>query len=170
MRQKIQIIIVAVLLCAVFIPKKASGQFFFFAENPNVGKKAPDLDLEKLDGSKIVLSDLIKDNKAIIFFWATWCPHCRVQLAQIDEMADEFSQQNIKVAIISIGEDPQQVERFLNRLGIKSTVFLDVQDNATQVFELIGVPTFVYVNSKGVIIEVEHELLKNYEDILNKES
>ena len=39
--------------------------------------KAADFTLEKIDGEKVVLSELLKDKKVVLVFWVTCCPVCR---------------------------------------------------------------------------------------------
>ena len=78
----------ASLLALVFV---VGGIGFAGAqESPLIGKKAPDFTLERLSGKSASLSEVIKDKKAILFFFATWCPHCREQLKQISARKAEF--------------------------------------------------------------------------------
>ena len=74
-----------VLLTALVLltPSLARGQFLFF-QNPNVGKAAPDFTLATLDGDEVNMTQYREGKRAIIFFWATWCPHCRVALKELN--------------------------------------------------------------------------------------
>ena len=42
----------------------------------------------KLDGSRFAMTDLA-GRPAILYFWATWCPQCRVQRDVLNELGGE---------------------------------------------------------------------------------
>ena len=49
-----------------------------------IGKPAPDFTLDTLSAKQVNMTSYRSGKKAIIFFWATWCPHCRVQLKELN--------------------------------------------------------------------------------------
>lgn len=138
-----------------------------FFKNPLVGKHAPDFTLNTLEGEKN-FTQFRDGKKAIIFFWATWCPHCREALADLNRKKDERLKKEIKLVLVDVGEKAEEVRSHLEEEGIQFNVFLDENSSVSHSYKIIGVPTFVFLNTSGVIQDVQHDLPKNYEEILNK--
>ena len=75
-------LIALVLGLFVAYPPQAKAQFFMM-ENKLVGKAVPDFTLKTTNGSEQNLAKFREGKKTIVFFWATWCPHCRESLAEM---------------------------------------------------------------------------------------
>lgn len=139
---------------------------FFFMENPLVGQSAPDFILKTLNGGKVNMTKFRDNKSAIIFFWATWCPHCREALKELNKNLANIEGKGIKVILMDVGEPEKQVQRYLEKNKISATVFLDEESSLADPYGIIGVPTFVFVDSKGMVRAVEHAIPQNYEEIL----
>ena len=159
-------IVVFILLSALNF--KAQAQPQFFAENPLIGEKAPDFTLKNLEGQNVSLSSFREGKSTIVFFWATWCPHCREQLKKLSAMESELTQKNIKVALVDIGEEKRQVGAFVEKNKIAFNVFLDQDSAVSETYNIIGVPTFFFINQEGVVQAVEHFLPENFVEKLVK--
>ena len=139
---------------------------FFFMENPLVGKTAPDFTLPTFNGGKVNMTKFRDNKSAILFFWATWCPHCREALKDLNKNRAEIEGKGIKLMLVDIGEGEKEVRRYVERNKIVSTIFLDQESSLSDLYGVVGIPTFVFVDSKGMVKAVEHELPENYEEIL----
>ena len=110
-----------------------------------------------------------RDGKsAIVFFWATWCPHCREALKELNGQAAQLEEKGIKVLLVDIGESAAEVNEHVTRNKINFEVFLDTESTLSEPYGIIGVPTFFFLNDKGIVNAVEHALPDNYEEILLK--
>jgi len=152
-------------LAAVSI-NEVQAQFFMF-ENPLVGKAAPVFSAETLTSGETDLNTFRDGQKAIIFFWATWCPHCRKQLKELNNMKAELESSGIKVVLVDLAEPAQQVRSYMKKNKIDFEVFLDKDQSISEEYGVIGVPTFYFINTEGIIRAVEHEIPSNFEEILN---
>lgn len=157
--------ILGLFLLSVFSPT-AGAQFFFF-ENPLINEKAPEFELPNLSGDKITLSEYRGGKSAIVFFWATWCPHCRVQLKELNGMNAQMEEKGIKVVLVDLGENASLVKKYVEKNNIQMEVFLDENSYLSEDYGLIGLPTFVLINKEGLIKAVEHSIPENYEEILS---
>ena len=144
----------------------AMGQFFV-PENPLIGEKAPDFTLKLLNGEQTSLAQYRGEQSAIVFFWATWCPHCRHQLDQISKMGDQFAKDGIKMILVDLGESEQQVKSYMTKYKIQYDVFLDTESAIAEKYTLIGVPTFFFIDQQGIVKAVEHVLPEDYKAILS---
>ena len=153
-------------LCMVFamsIP--AHGEFMYFMENPLVGEPAPNAVLETNRGNRIDLAEFRKDKNAIIYFWATWCPHCHLELKELNKHQEEFTKKDIVVIPINVEDTKKAVEKYLKRNKIDMEIFLDPDYSFAESYALIGVPTFFFVNKDGIITAVEHSIVENLTEI-----
>jgi len=149
----------------IFLPGNGWAQFFFL-ENPLVGEAAADFTLKTLDGKTVNMTQFRDDKSAIIFFWATWCPYCRAALKELNNEKDQIEEKGIKIILVDLGETESEVGRYIKANKIDLTVFLDEESFLNDPYAIIGVPTFVLVNSQGIVKAVEHALPPNYEEIL----
>lgn len=145
---------------------RATGQYLAF-ENPLLGKPAPDFTLKTLGAGDVNLAAFRAQGPALIFFWATWCPHCREQLAELSPRIDEIEQKGIKVLLLDLGENEETVKKYVSKRGIREDrVFLDVDSAVAEQYGIIGVPTFFFVDRSGIVKSVEHSLPEDFEKIL----
>ena len=156
--------VVSLMMLAVSA-SRATGQFLVF-ENPLVGKAAPDFSLNTLSGEKMNFTKARSGQPVVVFFWATWCPHCREQLKDLSAQAPAIEQKGIKLMLVDLGETKDQVQRYAKKQGIQGNIFLDEESSVAEQYHIIGVPTFFFVDKTGVIKSVEHALPEDFEKIL----
>ncbi len=150
----------------MFASAIASSQDFM--EVSLEGKKAADFTLETLDAGKVNFNQYRHGQKAIIFFWATWCPHCRRQLTELNNLHAQLEEKNIKVALVDIQEDAETVRAHLGNRQISMNVFLDKNAQIAEQYQLIGVPTLFFVDEKGIIKNSEHEISVLWKNVLSQ--
>jgi peroxiredoxin len=142
----------------------ASAQGFF--DHPLTGKVAPDFTLDTLKAKAVKFSDLSKGKKAIVFFWATWCPHCRDQVKALKAQLPKLEKDGIVVVLVDIGEDRPVVENFLKAGNYDFEVFLDVDSYVAEMFQVFGVPTLFFIGADGKIREMLNVFPDDYAEIL----
>ncbi|MBN1870805.1 MAG: TlpA family protein disulfide reductase [Candidatus Omnitrophica bacterium] len=162
MRRNIRFITMVALVALAFYPVQASGQVFFM-ENPNVGKEAQEFTLKVLDGTEVNLSEVRKGKKAVILFWATWCPHCRGALNGLRQKKQEIENQDIKIILIDVGESREVVGKFFEKNGIDMDVFLDEATEVSEIYGVVGIPTFYFIGEDGIIRKVRNSLPQDLE-------
>ena len=127
------------------------------------GKPAPDFTLNTSAGEKSSLSAVRQQKRAIIFFWATWCPHCRAELRSLNTRLNELQSQGIEIILVDLAESHSQVENYLKQNNIAVKSFLDEDNAVAEEYGIIGVPTLFFVGADGVVRAVENELPENIE-------
>lgn len=162
MKKNIFIIAAAILMALVVYPLSSSAQVFFM-ENPSVGKEAQDFTLKTVGGGEATFSDLRDGKKAIVFFWATWCPHCRSALNKLKGLEQEIEGQNIQLVLVDVGENEQVVKSYLDRNNIDADVFLDEQTKVSELYGVIGIPTFYFVGEDGITRKVQNAFPEDLE-------
>ena len=168
---KLRNILYLVLTCGIltFLPLSAESQFDF-DQNPLVGKQAPDFTLKTLSGNSLSLNEYRKGQPAVIFFWATWCPHCHEELSTLSTQVEAMQEQGIKIVLVNLEESPGEVQSFMDKYKLPVEVFLDEKSQIADEYSLIGVPTLFFVNRDGVIVSMDHGFPKNFAETLSARS
>jgi peroxiredoxin len=81
-----------------------------------VGKKAPDFELPDPDGNTIRLSKIDRKYK-LLFFWASWCPHCNAMADQLITLYGEYSE-DVEFVGVSIDEDENDWKASIKEKGL----------------------------------------------------
>ena len=157
----------AVLTAVLLRPSIARSQFFYM-ENEDIGKEAKDFTLKVVNGEKTSLKDYREGKRAIIFFWATWCPHCVKELQVLNAQKEEIAKKNIKLVLVDVGENESIVGNYLKKRNIEMSVFLDEDSAVSDEYGLIGVPTFYLVDEQGIVVDVKHSLPEDLETVFTK--
>ena len=110
-------------------------------------KPAPDFVLESLEGRSLALSDL-RGRVVIINFWATWCYPCRAEFPIFKAFEDRYKGK-LAVLAVNTGEGKDRVESFVNEFGFDLTFLLDPANTTPPLFQVMGLPTTVFVDANG---------------------
>ena len=123
------------------------------SEAPQLGKPAPDFQLNTLDGQPISLSDL-KGKPVLINFWQIRCPPCRMEMPYLQQIYDERQAKGLVLLAINIGERPSQVAEFMQGQGLSFPVLLDSQGEIAEKYGIRGIPTTFFIDRDGIIQDI----------------
>ncbi|KON88616.1 alkyl hydroperoxide reductase [Sporosarcina globispora] len=113
-----------------------------------IGLKAPDFELNNLQGETIKLSDF-KGKKVMLNFWATWCPPCKAEMPDIQKF---YTQKGDEVAILAVNIDPQSdVAGFAEEMRVNFPILLDVDEKASNAYQILTIPTTYFIDEEGII-------------------
>lgn len=130
-----------------------------------VGQLAPDFTLDRADGTKISLNDL-QGNPAVLVFWTAWCPVCKEEAPKINKLVGEFESKGVKVVGINIGESDARINEGIKDFGIKYTVAKDKDTTVSKSYKVVGTPTVIFLDKKGVVQYFGNELPADYAEKL----
>ena len=119
---------------------------------PRLEREAPDFTLRTLDGQDVKLSDF-RGRPVWINFWATWCPPCRAETPDIQEVYENHESDGLVVLAISIGESPSTVSDYVKRTGTTFTTGVDQTTSIAAQYRIVGIPTHFFIDREGVIRE-----------------
>jgi len=97
----------------------------------------PDFTLERLDGTKLKLSDL-KGKMLIVNFWASWCNPCVEELPSMVRLAEKMKGELVVIAI-STDENRKDIETFLKLFGLPKPGFEVVWDRDGKMKDMYAV-------------------------------
>jgi len=122
---------------------------------PRIGFTAPELELSGLDGGLYALSGQ-KGKVVLLNFWASWCPPCKAEMPDIQNLTDLYS--GMPVSIMSVNatsqDDLASVKEFVSSFGLTFPILLDVDGNAAGAFRVQALPTSFFIDQFGVIQKI----------------
>ncbi len=119
-------------------------------ESVLVGKPAPDVELDLLDGGRFRLADH-QDKVVILDFWASWCGPCLRAMPQVDKVANEFAEQGVKLVAINLEESPDKIKAALSRLKLETVVALDKDGRVAERYGASDIPQTVIIGRDGKV-------------------
>ena len=131
-----------------------------------IGQPAPDFTLAMTNEKEVNMTQYRNGQSGMIFFWATWCPHCRTQLKELTQNRQAIESNGIKIILVDVGESLQSVEKYMDASDISFDIFLDEDSQVANAYKIVGVPTFFFINKEGIILDVKNFLPDDYQEIL----
>src|SRR5699024_7929269 len=115
------------------------------------GKKAPDFELETLDGETVKLSDY-KGEKVIVNFWATWRPPCRQEIPDLQKLYDNKDIEILAIDLTDTEQSMEDVEEFVfDEFEMTFPVLLDEESKRAALYQVMAYPTSYLVDSEGTM-------------------
>jgi len=115
-------------------------------------RMAVDFKLNDAKGNPVSSQDYIGKESLLLVFWTTWCPFCSQELQKLNQSYPELKKYGIEVLAVNIGEPVYRVENFLQRNNFSFKVLFDKDTVVARKFNVLGVPTFILVNIKGMVV------------------
>lgn len=123
----------------------------------NIPAQAADWTLETLDGSSITLSELLRDKKAVLVFWASWCAYCKQELLEAEKFYVE-NKDTVDVVAVNLQDSDAKAEKALEGKNISYPVALDKEGKVAGLYNVVGLPTIVAVGSDSRILYYGHSI------------
>ena len=113
---------------------------------------APDIALPNFEGETVRLSDFEGQN-LVVNYWASWCLPCLAELPGFEEV---YQQKKSEVAFlgINLADDPSRALSVAADTGITYPLAADVDASSFEAFGAFAMPTTVFINSDGYVVEV----------------
>ncbi len=122
--------------------------------------KAPDFELENLEGKKVKLSDY-KGKMVVLDFWATWCGPCRSSFPNMQKLVNEYKAYNVEFFFIDTREGNQhektknKVTEFIKEHQYTFNVLYDFDSEIAKKYIVRGIPAKIVIDKEGNIISVD---------------
>jgi cytochrome c biogenesis protein CcmG/thiol:disulfide interchange protein DsbE len=118
---------------------------------PKIGKPAPDFVLKMTDGTTQRLSDL-KGKPVWINFWASWCPPCRAENPDIQDLYNAHHDADGLVLLApAIGEGADNVTEYQKNADLHYPAGTDGDTQIAANYRVLGIPTHIFVGRDGII-------------------
>lgn len=84
-------------------------------------------------------------------FWASWCAPCRASFPFMRDMASQYSEDLVVVAI-NVDKNRSDAERFLEEFSTNFDIVYDAPGDLAKEFNLKGMPSSYLYNRSGELI------------------
>jgi peroxiredoxin len=116
------------------------------------GQLAPDFIVQFTDGQKSKLSDW-QGRPVVLNFWATWCAPCREEMPEFVAAYQRYQDDDLVILGVNAQETAGQAAEFMRRFEMDFPVALDSRGDVQQLYNVRGLPTTVFINREGRIVE-----------------
>jgi peroxiredoxin len=111
-----------------------------------------DFTLSDLSGKKWSLKSL-RGKVVLVNFWATWCPPCRKEMPDMEELYQRFGPRGFVILAIS-DEEADKVQPFIDGQKYTYPVLLDPGRKVNELFVVEGIPkSFLYDRDGKLVAE-----------------
>jgi len=123
-------------------------------KNTAIGKMAPDISLNNLEGEKISLSSL-RGKYVLIDFWASWCGPCRQENPNVVRMYNKYKDKGFEIFGVSLDRDESAWQRAIEKDGLTWVHVSDLSfwnSEVVPLYNIEGIPMTVLLDKEGKII------------------
>ena len=130
----------------------------------DVGQVAPELEVQRADGSTVQLTDLggnpvrldqLRGKLVWLNFWASWCPPCQAETPVLREMDEAYRDRGLAIVGIAVQETtPENVATYADRYDLQYTIAFDASADIFHTYRVYGLPTQFFIDEHGRVLEV----------------
>ena len=126
-----------------------------------IGDTAPNFQLASIGGASISLADL-RGQPAVLVFWTAWCPVCKEEAPQFNQLAAQYEPRGVRVLGINIQDSLARTESGIKDFGIRYAVVRDADAAVARLYKVTGTPTIVILDRQGTVRYFGNELPTDY--------
>ena len=115
-----------------------------------VGKNAPDLKVESVNGKGSITLDSLSGKVAIVDFWATWCGPCKQSFPKLEELSKQNSGK-VQVVGISVDDKAEGVADFAKANGATFPIGWDDGHSIAGRWKVDTMPTTYILDTTGKV-------------------
>jgi len=152
----VMLIVATVLVFNSGLPNRAEFTGQFVADEyvaPEVNSLAPPIQGINISNN-VINTYQLRGTPVIINFWATWCGPCRVEMPILQEVYDEFADDNLTVIAVNLGESHSMVQRWVQEQGLTYEILIDNERQIEMLYNLLAPPSTYIVDHEGVITDI----------------
>ena len=108
-----------------------------------------------LDGKQVSLESF-RGTPVLVHYWATWCEPCKVDIAQIRELAAKYGPKKFAVVGIALDSEKSQLEKFLKSKPIAWPQLHEAGGLDGRLAEELGIltlPTMILLDAEGKVVD-----------------
>ncbi|MDD5772245.1 MAG: TlpA disulfide reductase family protein [bacterium] len=142
----ITIILIGVVSVVLFFNNNAG------TESTNVSKKyVPNVTVKDLDGKDVEVKTLVNGKLTLFLFWATWCPSCRQELAELEKYYPKYKDKGLSIIAFSVDENVAEVIKFNKENNLLIKIMMSNSDLSSAYGGIKAVPTTFFLDNEGQI-------------------
>ena len=151
------LVLLLVLVCSLTFSAAVTTQPIDFKVDLEKGNTFPVFVLESLNGEKKLSNTKFdKKKKTLIVVAAEWCPDCQYEMPEIESFYKKNKNKyNIAVIFTNIRSSEAKVQAYIDANNYTFPVYYDYSGKVMEGTRIDSVPTNIFLDEKGKIINVE---------------
>lgn len=136
-----------------------SGALFYAERNIRtiIEHRIQRLTLHPIEGGNFARVSDLRGKIVVLNFWATWCPPCRAEMPDLNQLADRYHSANVAVVTIT-DETPDRIALFERKITALRTIVAtfesDPPHSKLEVSAYQGRPTTVVLDNAGRVQDI----------------
>lgn len=139
-----------VIVAAIPLGQGPGRDSLVVGSSPLLGKPAPEIDLEGLDGERVRLSEY-RGRPVVINFWATWCVPCRDEFPLLVAAREAHAGAGLEILGVVHDDTREGARAFAADQGARWPMPFDADDVAWDDYGGVGVPMSFFVDREGIV-------------------
>ncbi len=119
-----------------------------------IGTLAPEM---VIDSASNITLESLRGRYAVLHFWASWCPDCRRDMAELNELSYIYNSDSIVFVHISYDTNKEAWLKYIEdnqMLGLQISELKKMRECKTyDLFKIHWIPAYYVLNTEGRIIE-----------------
>lgn len=119
-----------------------------------------DFTINTIEGKEVRLKDYRGKKIVHLVFWATWCPACLMEMPKLQKLYHAIGDKPYEILAIDVGlsDSLKRVKYFQERQRLPFKILFDEKGEVSKRCGIIGVPTHIIIDKKGIIKERFNQL------------
>jgi peroxiredoxin len=130
------------------------------------GDPAPVFRFEDANGQTFSLSDF-QGRAVVLNFWRTDCGWCVYEMPYIEQVYDDWPEDELVIIAIDIGEANAKVRDFLDDIEVSVPVLLDREALVTAHYRVSNMPRTFFIDKDGLIRGIKFGAFQSAEELEN---
>lgn len=152
------IVILAILVAMLITHRQTPANTLSIPSSSTVvkvGQPLPSFTLTSVQTGQSLSVSAHQNKPMFINFWATWCGPCKQETPDVVSAYRSFQQSVAFIGVNLTAEDSvKDVKAFMAKDRIQYPVLLDTDGKVADQFHVIGIPTSIFVNRKGIVTAI----------------
>ncbi len=170
MYQRLKHILNALLLVLITLSVAGAIYFLFFVDtssdysssSTSSTQESLELSFKTLEGDTITKKDLV-GQITLINFWATWCGPCRLEIPELVELQNHYTDQDVQIIGVSVDRSMNPIPSFLDQYKVNYPIAMYTANHIDFFGHVSAIPTTFILDKKARVAHVLRGFKNQYE-------